>query len=86
MGVKASMRTLGSEGHKYGGYQEAVNCQVLRRNMRIKIESTDIIPIYAEHMDVGRTPAPGFDLADVCFVYDRCTAHGREGRRAKQFR
>ena len=66
------------------GYQAAVNFQVPRRRLKSKIESTDIISIYAEYMDVGRAPGPGLSLEDVCLIYDPCTAHDREGRNVKQ--
>ena len=60
---KESTRMSGLAGR---GYQAAVNFQVPRRRLKSKIGSTDIISIYAEYMDVGRTPEPGLDLADVC--------------------
>ena len=66
------------------GYQAAVNFQVPRRRLKSKIGSTDIISIYAEYMDVGRTPDPGLDLEDVCLIYEPCTAHDREGRNVKK--
>ena len=51
------------------GYQAAVNFQVLWRRLKSKIESTDIISIYAEYMDVGRTPESGLSLEDVWLIY-----------------
>ena len=35
-------------------------------------------------MDVGRTPAPGFDLEDVSLIYEPCAARDREGRNMGQ--
>ena len=62
VGEKESMRMCALASR---GYQAAVNFQVLWRRLESKIESTDIISIYAEYMDVCRTTAAGLALEDV---------------------
>ena len=71
---------------KVTGGQEAVNCQEMAKKLASHLESADIIPFYAEYMDIERTSTTGFSMEDVCLVYDPCTASGRNGRITKQVR
>ena len=51
-----------------------------------KIENGDIIPFYAEYMELGKPTSPGFAMDGVCFVYEPETEGEREGRGPKQTR
>ena len=69
---------------KSWGAQEAVNCQSMAKKLATKMENADIIPFYAEYMDMERTAAIGFAMDDVCLMYDPHTAAERNGRITKQ--
>ena len=77
-------RKFGGPSNKTWGAQEAVNCQALWRKLASKIETADIIPFYAEYMEVDKVSAAGFTLEDACLMYDPSTAHDRGGRNLKQ--
>ena len=64
--------------------QESVNGQDMSKKLASMLESSDIVPFYAEYMEIDRTPATGFAMGDVCLLYEPQTSASRDGRIAKQ--
>ena len=50
--------------------QGEVNCQDMSKKLATGLQSAHIIQLYAEYMDIGRTPATGFALWDICLLYE----------------
>ena len=69
---------------KSWGAQEAVNCQSMAKKLATKMENADIVPFYAEYMDMERASTAGFAMGDVCLMYDPHTAAERNGRIMKK--
>ena len=52
--------------------------------MSTKIENGGIIPFYSEYMETDKITPNGFDILNVCLVYEPETSRDRPSRYMKQ--